>query len=98
MLLATLRGSDIHSERDVHDRLAAELDFGPFYGRNLAALWDRLSTDVPRPVRIVWTDAAVSRERLGPELFGQIVQLFEDVRRQDADFGWIDKFEYELVD
>ncbi|MCK6885045.1 barstar family protein [Enterobacter roggenkampii] len=30
--------------------MSASLDFGPYYGRNLDALWDRLSTDVERPV------------------------------------------------
>ncbi|EOG8017508.1 barstar family protein [Enterobacter ludwigii] len=29
----------------------ASLDFVPYYGRNLDALWDRLSTDVERPVK-----------------------------------------------
>jgi ribonuclease inhibitor len=67
--------------------LSEQLDFGPYYGANLAALWDRLSTDIERPVRLIWKNAASSRTALGDELFAEIVRLFRDVEQQDRDFG-----------
>ena len=77
-------GKAIRSEADLHDQLAGPLDFGPYYGRNLSALWDRLYRDVERPVELVWRDAAVSEENLGAELFAKIAQLMTDVMTEDA--------------
>ncbi len=79
-----LDGKTIRSERDLHDRLAGPLDFGPYYGRNLGALWDRLHRDVPRPVELVWEDAATSAEHLGEELYGRIAALLVKVMESDA--------------
>ena len=77
-------GKAIRSEADLHDQLAGPLDFGPYYGRNLNALWDRLYRDVERPVELVWADAAVSEENLGAELFATIAKLMTDVMADDA--------------
>jgi ribonuclease inhibitor len=85
------------TEADLHEKLAEALDFGPYYGRNLAALWDRLTVDVPRPVTLVWEEASESRKNLGAELFDKIVKLFDDVRRLDADAGLVDSFNYKIV-
>jgi len=41
-----------------------------------AALRDRLLLDVPRAFRLVWTHVVLSRERLGNELFHEIVAAF----------------------
>ncbi|MFE7594281.1 barstar family protein [Kitasatospora sp. NPDC057512] len=79
----TIDGSRIRTVSDVHDALAGPLDFGPYYGRNLNALWDRLSTDVERPVEIVWEDSATSRERLGAEVFERIVQVLTRAAEND---------------
>ncbi|MFI5590920.1 barstar family protein [Amycolatopsis sp. NPDC051758] len=78
-------GKAIRSEADLHDQLAGPLDFGPYYGRNLNALWDRLYRDVERPVELVWADAAVSEEHLGAELFATIAKLMTDVMAGDAE-------------
>lgn len=76
--------------------LSRELDFGPYYGKNLSALWDRLTTDVERPVHLIWTDAAKSREHLGAELFGRITQLLRDVEASDIEIGYAEKFTFEI--
>ena len=90
-----LAGEEIRSVRDVHAALATALDFGPFYGWNMAALWDRLSTDVARPVCVRWKRADLSKERLGPE-FDRLVRLFDDVSQQDASAGLVERFTYSL--
>ncbi|MBF6467836.1 barstar family protein [Nocardia beijingensis] len=57
----TIDGARIRTDADLHRALWAPLDFGPYYGRNLNALWDRLTTDVERPVEIVWKNSGTSR-------------------------------------
>ncbi|GGO94423.1 hypothetical protein GCM10011584_35400 [Nocardioides phosphati] len=91
-----INGAGIRQELDVHKALAGKLEFGPYYGWNLAALRDRLLTDVPRPVHITWRESALSRRALGPEIFGRIVAIFEEAAEQDVSFGWTERFEFEL--
>jgi ribonuclease inhibitor len=90
-------GAEIYSELDVHRTLERQLEFGQYYGRNFAALRDRLSVDVSRPVRLTWSNSATSREHLGNEVFERFVEIFEEIARQDVAFGWDDKFEFELL-
>lgn len=92
---AMLDGAVLGGVEDVHRALATALDFGPYYGYNLAALWDRLRLDVPRPVTIRWINSALSRQRLGAD-FDAVVRLFEDMKREDDDPGLIDRFSYSL--
>lgn len=85
-------GKAIRTEADLHDQLAGPLDFGPYYGRNLNALWDRLYRDVERPVELVWADAAVSEENLGAELFATIAKLMTDVMADDTKYSPENRF------
>ncbi|WNG33076.1 barnase inhibitor [Archangium violaceum] len=94
-MLVELDGSRIKSERDFHEQLSRKLDFGPYYGRNLDALWDRLSADVERPVKLIWKDAEVSRLALGA-VFDRIVSILRRVEEQDRTFGLAERFEFEL--
>jgi len=80
----TIDGTAVKTQQDVHDQLKAQLDFGPYYGDNLSALWDRLYRDVERPVELVWQDSETSKANLGAELFGRIAKLLNDVMEDDA--------------
>jgi ribonuclease inhibitor len=91
-----LDGTCIHTEIDLHRVLSEAFEFGPYYGRNLAALRDRLATDVERPVKIVWKNSEASRHQLGDDLFNKITEIFDFVADQDASFGWEDRFGYVL--
>lgn len=91
-----LHGDAIRSEHDLHRILAEKLDFGPYYGANLAALWDRLTVDVGRPVRLIWENAAASRAAMGEALFAKVIQLFRDVEQQDRDFGRSEAFTFTI--
>lgn len=91
-----VQGDAIKSEQDLHRLLSEKLDFGPYYGANLAALWDRLTTDVERPVRLIWKNAAVSRSAMGEDHFAKVVQLFRDVEQQDRDFGRTNAFTFTI--
>ena len=90
-----LDGDRVQSVDDFHDLLSQMLDFGPYYGRNLNALWDRLSTDVERPIKIIWSNSELSKKYLG-EYFDKIIQIFEETRQQDIKFNWDEKFDYVL--
>ncbi|CNI06945.1 Ribonuclease inhibitor [Yersinia aldovae] len=90
-----LDGNRIHSSDDFHNILFQELDLGPYYGKNLNALWDRLSTDIERPVKIIWLNSEFSKKVLG-EYFDKIVQIFEQVKQQDIKFNWDERFDYML--
>ena len=90
-----LDGSRVLSEDDFHREAAALLDFGPYYGRNLHALWDRLSTDIERPILLIWKESEISRAHM-PDTFQMIVDVLERTRQQDISLGWADKFDYRL--
>lgn len=90
-----LDGMRILSEKEFHSITSALLKFGPYYGKNLDALWDRLSTDVERPVKIIWLNSELSRLRLG-SYFDKIIAIFERVKLQDLNSNWEEKFDYVL--
>ncbi|MFF8289706.1 barstar family protein [Streptomyces sp. NPDC016309] len=78
-----IEGAAVRTVSDVHGLLSRALDFGPYYGGNLSALWDRLTTDVERPVELVWKDADRSRAALGAEAFDRIRDLLLEVQERD---------------
>ena len=92
-----LDGSRVKSERDFHRELATLLDFGPYYGANLDALWDRLSADVERPVHLHWAASGTSRAAMGSLTFDRIERILQKTVDQDAAFNWADRFTYELA-
>ncbi len=62
---------------EVHDRLAADLSFPDYYGRNLDALWDVLTGDLEGPATIEIEAAAAGRARLGPD-FDRLLEVLKD--------------------
>lgn len=91
-MIKELEGKAIRSEADFHSALALALDFPGHYGRNLDALWDVLTSDVERPVVLVWKDAQASQAALG-DRFEAIIGLMRRVEKQDAAWGLAEKFE-----
>ena len=90
-----LDGKSIHTESDFHKIISDLLKFGPYYGQNLNALWDRLSMDVERPIKITWLNSELSKKCLG-EYFDKIIDIFEQTKQQDIRFNWDEKFDYLL--
>ncbi|WP_032752160.1 barstar family protein [Streptomyces sp. NRRL B-1381] len=76
-------GTRIGNQADLHRFLAGPLEFGPYYGHNLDALWDRLARDVERPVEIVWENAEASRGRMGDEAFEAIASALVRAAEED---------------
>lgn len=96
MTEVVIEGARIQAARDFHEELERALELGPYYGRNLDALCDRLSTDVERPITLVWRDAAASQRQMGPE-FGAIVAILRRVEEQDEEWGLSSRFKLTLL-
>ena len=94
-MIVHINGSEIKSELDFHKALTKVLDFGPYYGFNLHALWDRLSTDIERPVTIIWNDSEKSKLQMGNR-FQYVVDVLKRVEQQDLSFNLKDRFTFEL--
>lgn len=96
MSIVELDGRLIKTPADFHKQIALALDFGPYYGGNLAALWDMLSANVERPVVLIWNESAISCQQMGKSNFNSIVKILKDTQKQDKAFGWEDTFDFEL--
>jgi ribonuclease inhibitor len=94
-MLIELDGLSISSEQDFHKRIASAFSVAQYYGNNLNALWDLLSTDVERPVEIVWKNSKESEQSMG-ETFKKIISIFERTKNQDISLGLDEKFKYKL--
>lgn len=88
-------GDEMLSELDFHNEIARQFEVESYYGKNLDALWDLLSTGVERPVNLIWLNANISKEKI--KSFDKIVFIFEKVKNQDEQFEWEDKFTYTLI-
>ncbi|WP_290439540.1 barstar family protein [Paraburkholderia fungorum] len=75
--------------------MASALGMKEFYGCNLDALLDVLSTGVERPVTLIWKNSHASKAAMGVP-FERIREILERVKLQDEEFGWDDKFTYQL--
>ncbi|HEX8449280.1 MAG TPA: barstar family protein [Allosphingosinicella sp.] len=78
-----LDGDEIRSESAFHDAIAQAARSIGFegYGRNLDALSDLLTGVLPRPLRIRWSDADVSRHAIGPR-FDRLVETVREAERE----------------
>jgi ribonuclease inhibitor len=81
----TLNGRSIRSLDDLYDRLSSRLSLPDYFGRNLDALRDLLSTDVEGPFEIFWTHAADSKRAMGKD-FDRAVKLLRELEKERDDF------------
>jgi len=88
-------GDQMTSESDFHNEIARQLNVENYYGKNLDALWDLLSTGVERPLNLIWLDVNISKEKI--RSFDKIISVFDRVRNQDEQSEWEDKFTYTLI-
>ncbi len=95
MKTVILRGEKINDESDFHREISAVLEFGPYYGENLDALWDCLSYDVEGPILIIWINSLHSKAQLG-ETFDTIVNIFKMIKKQDVDVGLVNRLDFSL--
>lgn len=65
MKTVILKGEEFITKEKFHEILKNKLDLPKYYGENLDALWDCLTTDIPYPVKIHWINVDKSIELLG---------------------------------
>lgn len=97
-MVIEIEGEKIHCESDFHAQIYKKLRLEYKYGFNLNALWDELTTNTPRPVKIVWRNYELSKQNLGP-MFNDIIELFNDVVKFEKEMkgDGVPGFEYELL-
>lgn len=92
-MIVEIDGNNIRSEADFHKEIAQALNFDPYYGNNLNALWDVLSSGMGRPVTLVWKNVGVSQKSM-PTDFDNITNLLREVEEEDAAFRAGDRFTF----
>jgi ribonuclease inhibitor len=80
-----LQGKSIRSLEEFYDEIARKLRFPDYFGQNLDALWDVLTTDVKGPVELAWEDSEMSKKSMGKD-FEKVAALLRDVEKERADF------------
>lgn len=84
MTTVTLDAS--HDTMDaIYNTLQRELELPAHFGRNLDALWDALTAEVPMPVEIVWKDHAGAKAKLGAD-YDRLITTLLDVENEREDF------------
>jgi ribonuclease inhibitor len=85
-----LKGKVIHSLDEFYDEISGQLSLPAYFGRNLDALWDVLSTEVEGPTEIVWLNAEASRQAMGED-FEKVMKVLKELEGQRDDFKLIIK-------
>lgn len=96
MKTAYLRGGEISDRMALHQALATQLDFPAYYGNNLDAMYDVL-TSVSEPVEIVLTEADALWNHLGPysDLFRTVLT---DICRDNPAVAFREEQEEDALD
>lgn len=91
-MIIEIDGAKVNSVAEFHSWLANALDLGSYYRPNLAALWDILSVDIERPIRLVWRDSELSRRAMGDSDFSALRDVLLRVQAQDEGFNLEERF------
>jgi ribonuclease inhibitor len=83
-----LEGRAIRSLADVYATMARALGLPAHFGRNLDALHDALTGDVPGPVEIVWRDHRLSEAALGAD-YARLLAVLTDAGAARDDLSLI---------
>lgn len=80
-----LDGAEIKNKNEFHEALGSKAHFPAYYGRNLDALWDVLSTQTDE-LNVFWYNYHVSRRVLNADenYFERIRAVFHDAKKQGA--------------
>lgn len=70
---------------DLYDSLEAQLDLPEHFGRNLDALYDVLSHDLPGPVQIIWRNTDSARQALGSEMYTTVLSIMQMAASERGD-------------
>lgn len=76
---------NIQSLNQLFDELTRQLKLPAHFGRNLDALYDVLSQDVPGPVEIIWRETELSRQQLGADVYATLLEILTTVATERGD-------------
>lgn len=94
-MIIQLDGLSISTEEEFHTQISSSFSVTQYYGNNLNALWDLLSTDVERPIELIWTNSKYSEKLMG-DSYKKILIILDRVKTHDKSFRLNDKFNYQL--
>lgn len=80
-----LNGGAIQSLSDFYDEITRLLSLPGYFGRNLDALADVLTTDIQGPFEIAWELSSASKKAMGND-YSKIAALLKRVARERDDF------------
>lgn len=80
----------LRSEAAVYDAIGVALPLPDHFGRNLDALWDSLTIDIPGPVEFVLRNVPASPPAMRP-FVARLLSLLRDAARQRADLRLIEE-------
>ena len=85
-----IHGRTVGSLHDFYREVESQLSLPDYFGRNLDALWDVLSTDIEGPFELIWEDADISRKSMGRD-FERVMAFGKELERERGDFRLIVK-------
>lgn len=95
-MIIFMDGTLIKDEKDFYVVIADALHVRRNYVTNLDAVYDLFTVDVGRPIVIEWMHSQISRKSLGKR-FNDIINLFDDIIKNDQVLSNSDKFSYRLL-
>jgi ribonuclease inhibitor len=78
-------GKEFKSEQEFHKLIKIKMGFPDYYGENLDALWDCLTSEIEQPISITWVNFKDSLELLGDDAVN-IASTFEDASSELPNF------------
>lgn len=79
-----LDGNAIRSMNALYDEISRTIPLPDYFGRNLDALADVLSTDIEGPFEIIWEHAAVSKKHMKSD-YTKIVTMLKRIAAERSD-------------
>jgi len=80
-----LNGGSIQSISDFYDEITRVLSLPGYFGKNLDALADVLTTDIEGPFEIAWESSSASKKAMKQD-YSKIAALLKRIARQRDDF------------
>ena len=91
---AVLDFTDCKYLLEMHERIAAALQFPAYYGRNWDAFWDSLIYESPVDYVEICGEHTMA-ENLRPSL-DKMHEILEKVKQRRKELGW--QFDYKIID
>jgi ribonuclease inhibitor len=91
-----LDGAAMKNERDFHMALSKLLDFGPYYGNNMDALWDMLGGGMADGYFLHWKNSDMARGVMGENRFQIVIELFVEATKLPKSKGCPNGFRFSL--